>query len=237
LYAEPGLARIRKVLFEVALGNAISVRWRGRALMKKVCALLSGLCVFVAAGRLGAGPQVKEPATQVEFAAKSADGGLSLLGVGVRTKTMFNVKVYAAALYVTDSAVEGPLAVHKGKTTTPAFFKDLTWGDFKKRIVLHFVREVTADQVRGAFKESLTTADKAKVEAFVAAFGDTKVGQEYVLDWAPGGTLEITALGQPKPPIADKAFAAAVFGIWLGEKPIQEELKRALVSRAGEVLR
>src|SRR5439155_1132365 len=30
--------------------------------------------------------------------------------------------------------------------------------------------------------------------------------------------------------------AAAVFGIWLGEKPIQEDLKRDLVSRAPQVL-
>jgi hypothetical protein len=28
-----------------------------------------------------------------------------------------------------------------------------------------------------------------------------------------------------------------VFGIWLGEKPIQEELKKELVSRAGELVK
>ncbi len=37
--------------------------------------------------------------------------------------------------------------------------------------------------------------------------------------------------------IADKAFASAVFAIWLGEKPIQEDLKKAIVFRAGELLR
>jgi hypothetical protein len=49
--------------------------------------------------------------------------------------------------------------------------------------------------------------------------------------------VETTSAGEVKPPIVDKAFAAAVFGIWLGEKPIQEDLKRDLVSRAAEVLR
>jgi hypothetical protein len=43
--------------------------------------------------------------------------------------------------------------------------------------------------------------------------------------------------GQAKPHISDKAFATAVFGIWLGEKPIQEDLKKAIVSRAGELIR
>ena len=44
----------------------------------------------------------------------------------------------------------------------------------------------------------------------------------------------LTAL---QPPIADKNFAAAVFGIWLGEKPIQEDIKRDLVTRAAILIK
>jgi hypothetical protein len=43
--------------------------------------------------------------------------------------------------------------------------------------------------------------------------------------------------GQPKPPIADREFAAAVFGVWLGEKPVREEIKKGLVSRAPALIR
>ena len=120
----------------------------------------------------------------------------------------------------------------KGKTG-PALYKELVWGDFPKQIVLHFVRDVTTEQVQEAFRESLVQAgaDKAKIEAFVGHFGATKEGQLYVLTWAPGGTIEATINGAAKPPVADKNFAAAVFGIWLGEKPIQEDIKRDLVAR------
>ncbi len=75
------------------------------------------------------------------------------------------------------------------------------------------------------------------MDTFVGYFPAIASGQECVLRWTPGGTLETVMAGTPKPPIADKAFASAVFAIWLGEKPIQEDLKKAVVSRAGELIR
>jgi hypothetical protein len=170
---------------------------------------------------------VTEPRTGVKFPAQT--DGMKLTGTGVRTRTILKVKVYGMALYVADSALEGSL---KGKTG-PALYKELVWGDFPKQIVLHFVRDVTTEQVQAAFRESLVQAgaDNAKIEAFVGHFGATKEGQQYVLKWAPGGTIEATINGSMKPPVADKNFAAAVFAIWLGDKPIQEDIKRDLVAR------
>ena len=179
--------------------------------------------------------EVKEPGSGVSFAEK--DGSSSLLGVSLRTRTMFKVKVYAIGLYVDDAALAGPLAAHKGKTTSPEFYRDLVWGDFGKHVVMKFTRDVSTSQIQGAFREVLPAANKARVDAFVSYFGDTKVGQEYVIRWAPGGVLETTVIGVAKPPIADKDFAAAVFSIWLGEKPIQDDIKKGLVSRAPALLK
>lgn len=179
--------------------------------------------------------EVKEPRSGVSFAEK--DGTSSLLGIGVRTRTMLKVKVYAIGLYVDDAALAGPLAAHKGKTTSPDFYRDLVWGDFPKHVVLKFTRDVSTSQIQGAFREVLPGANKARVDAFVSYFGDTEVGQEYVIRWAPGGTLETTVVGAAKPPIADKDFAAAVFGIWLGEKPIQDDIKKDLVARAAALIK
>jgi hypothetical protein len=108
----------------------------------------------------------------------------------------------------------------------------MVWGDFAKEVHLHLVRDVSSSQMQEAIREALEHADKARVDAFVAYFGDIKTGEEYVLRWVPGGTLETIAKGAPRPPIADKNFAAAVFGIWLGDEPIQEDIKRDLVARA-----
>jgi hypothetical protein len=176
--------------------------------------------------------QISEPSSGVRFDARSGD--LQLLGVALRTKTFLKVKVYAVGLYVDPAG----LAAFRAQPSSAALFQQLVWGDFRREIRMKFIRSsVTAEQIRGAFREGLAGADKTKVESFVAFFGDTKAGDEYVLSYVPGGVIETSVAGQPKAPIADKAFAAAVFSIWLGEKPIQEDIKRGLVARAAEVVR
>jgi hypothetical protein len=177
--------------------------------------------------------EITEPKSGVKFAAKSGD--MSLLGVGLRTKTMLKVKVYAVGFYVADSALAGPLAAFKGKTESAPFYKELVWGDFDKQIVMKFTRSVSADQIRGAFRETL--AGTSKLDQFLGYFGDTKEGQEYVLNWKPGGVLATKVAGVDKPDIAEKDFAAAVFGIWLGDKAIQADIKKGLVSRTPELIK
>ena len=172
---------------------------------------------------------VAEPRTGVRFPAKVGD--MSLLGVGLRTKTILKVKVYAIGLYVADSALSGSL---KGPTGAK-LYRELVWGDFPKEVHLRLVRDVSASQMQESIREALEKADKARVDTFVSYFGDIKTGQEYVLRWTPGGSLETVANGTPKPPIADKNFAAAVFGIWLGDDPIQEDIKRDLIARAPQL--
>ena len=63
---------------------------------------------------------VAEPRSGMKFAGK--DGDLSLLGVGLRTKTIARVKVYAIGLYVADSALGGPL---KGKAGKSELYREL----------------------------------------------------------------------------------------------------------------
>jgi predicted DNA-binding transcriptional regulator AlpA len=179
--------------------------------------------------------EVAEPRSGTNFPVKV--DGMSLLGAGLRTRTFLKVQVYAIGLYVADSALSGPLAAYKGQIGSPAFYRELVQGDFPKQVTLKFLRDLDAEQIQEAMREALRGADKAKVDAFVSYFPAIKSGQECVIRWAPGGTLETVMAGAAKPPIADKAFAAAVFAIWLGEKPIQEDIKKALVSRAGELIK
>src|SRR6185503_2409661 len=89
---------------------------------------------------------VVEPKSGVKFAARAGD--MSLLGAGLRTKTFLKVKVYAIGLYVADAALAGPLAVHKGKTDTPAFYRDLLNGDLGKQLVLTFPRDLSSGQIQ-----------------------------------------------------------------------------------------
>jgi hypothetical protein len=164
-------------------------------------------------------------------------GQMSLLGVGLRTKTFLKFKVYALGLYVSDSALAGPLAVYKGRVGTSPFYRDLIAGDFEKQFVLKLVRNLSAEQIQGTFRSHLPAADRRLLNQFVSYFGATKAGQDCVLHWVPGGRLETTVGGVAEPPIADKAFADAVFAIWLRERPAEDPIRKQVVSRAKDLLR
>lgn len=201
----------------------------------KPLAAIAGLSLFLGAPSAARSADFVEPRTGVSCPEQR--DGMSLLGAGVRTKTFLKVKVYTICLYVSDATLAGPLAQYRGRTTDPAFYRELATGDFPKQVVMTFVRDATADQVRDGFYEALPTIDRKRLDLFSSHFGAPHKGDAYVIRWAPGGSLEVTAVGQQKPAIADKAFATAVFQIWLGEKPLQPDIKRDLVARAGSVLK
>jgi Chalcone isomerase-like len=180
-------------------------------------------------------PSITEPKTGVTF--PTTVGDMSLLGVGVRTKTFLKFKVYALGLYVANSALAGPLAAHKGRVGTPAFYRDLVHGDFEKQFVLKLVRDLSAEQIQANLRSHMPSADRKLLDQFASYFGPTKAGQDCILRWVPGGRLETTVGGQVKPPIADKAFADNVFAIWLGDRPAEDPLRKPLVSRARELIR
>jgi hypothetical protein len=189
--------------------------------------------LLVAAGALSSAQDFTEPRSGVRLPLQSADGQMVLLGAGVRSKTfVVKVKVYVAGLY----AAPGALSKHKGKAAAPELYSDLVWGDFPKEIVLRFVRDVGKGRIQEAMREALPTADKTLTEQFVSFFPEVKQGQECRLRWGSGGVLEVTMAGERRPTIANKEFAAAVFAIYLGEKPIQVDLKQAMVARMAEAL-
>ena len=172
---------------------------------------------------LAAADTVTEPRSGVAFDRKRGD--MTLTGVGLRTKTFLKVKVYAIGLYVSDATLAGTLQAERGKAKSPGFYQELVSGDAPRAVQLKFVRDLSAEQIREAFREVLQPAGKARVDEFVSYFGDLKSGSDCVLEWAPGGILKTTVAGTSKPDIEDRPFASAVFGIWLGEKPIQDDIK------------
>jgi len=174
---------------------------------------------------------IAEPKSGAKFAAK--DGDTSLLGVGLRTKTFAKIKIYAIGLYVADSAIAGPL---KGKAGTPELYRQLVAGDFKKKVVMKFLRNVSGEQIRDAFSDTFKNSG-VKSDQWIAYFTEIRSGQELKIGWTPGVGLETKVAAVDKPAINDKALASAIFAIWLGEKPIQDDLKKDLVARGVELLK
>ena len=196
------------------------------------------VAALVALGMAGAASAQTwtEPKSGAAFPVKKDD--MTLLGGGLRVKKMvFTFKAYAIGFYVSDAALAGPLAAYKGQTTSPEFYKVLQTGDFKKEAVLRFMRDLSQSRIQEAMREALAGAEPKVLDQFISYFPELKEGQECVLRWAPGGTLETVMAGQAKPPIADKAFAERLFGLYVGPTPIQADIKAGVVARAGEVIK
>jgi len=177
-----------------------------------------------------------EPKSGAAFAVKKDD--MTLLGGGLRVKKMvFTFKAYAIGFYVSDAAIAGPLAAYKGKTTSPEFYKALQTGDFKREVVLKFLRNLSQSRIQEGMRESLAGAEPKVLDQFISYFPEVKEGQECVLRWLPGGTVEAVMAGQAKPPIVNRAFAEQLMGLYVGPTPIQEDIKAGVVARAGEVIK
>ncbi len=161
---------------------------------------------------------------KVEDTATVAGKTLVLNGGGMRQ--IFVVKVYAAALYLSE------------KKTSAADVQALTT---PKRVALHIQREVNSDEFGQLFITSMnknsSKEEKAKVINQTVKFGEmfaslppVKKGDIVTLDWVPGSgtvsTLNGKQIGETLP---DVAFYNAVLRIWIGENPVQSDVKRGLL--------
>ena len=150
---------------------------------------------------------------------------LQLNGLAVRTRFIF--QVYVAGLYLPAKATMAKAAV---ESTGP------------KRIILVMLRDASAEQfvesietgMRANNSEAQIAAVKTQIDelmAMIRAAGQSKKGARIVLDYAPsdgGTTLFVDGVAQGKP-MAGEAFFQALLRIWLGEDPVQLDLKEALL--------
>jgi hypothetical protein len=150
-------------------------------------------------------------------------GGTTLVlnGMGLRTKYM--VKVYVAGLYLAQKSSD-PAAILKA--------------DAPKRIVMHFVRDVSKNQITDGFTESFegNTPDAAKtlkpeIDRLFAALDSVKDGDEIVFTYQPGAGTSLAIAGQEKLTIAGPAFAEMIFSVWLGPKPPNAALKNGILGQ------
>lgn len=153
---------------------------------------------------------------------QAAGRTLVLNGMGLRTKMM--VKVYVAGLYLEQKSSDANAIVK---------------AEERKRLVMHFIRDVSQKQMADAFRESfekntpdLATKLKPDVDKLMNALTDVKSGQEMAFTYVPGAGTTMSIAGQDKLTIAGPEFGQMMFSVWLGPKPPNENLKKGLIGQA-----
>jgi Chalcone isomerase-like len=151
-------------------------------------------------------------------------GELVLNGAGIRTRAIF--KVYVGALYLTEKKSSGAeVLAQKGA----------------KRVSLSMLRDLSAQQLNEAFESGIqANHSAAEVEALrpriaelLSLFTDGKKGDVILLDFLPESGTAVSLNGMLRgKPIPGEDFYRALLRIWLGDKPVDGDLKKGMLGQA-----
>lgn len=148
---------------------------------------------------------------------------LVLNGAGLRKRLFF--QVYAMGLYVQQKTADAAALVDQPGP---------------KRVSIHMLRDVSADAFSEALAEGIrnnhTDAEVKALEprlkelgAIMADVGEAKKGMAINLDWT-GSETQVMVQGKTVgKAIAGQDFYKALLRVWLGDKPAQDDLKKALL--------
>ena len=82
--------------------------------------------------------------------------------------------------------------------------------------------------VREVFEESVAQFGERPSFTCMRSFGEVKEGNVVTLDFIDGATV-VGFNGAPRGTIPGEPFNVALTKIWLGDKPVQADLKKALL--------
>ena len=165
----------------------------------------------------------------VKFEDTTSLGNTSLVanGAGMRKKAFF--KVYAMALYLPEKQAdaEGVLSAKGAKRIAITLLRDLTAKQFV---------DALQEGVASNHSESEMAALKDRLNQFSDAMlgiGEAKTGAQVFIDFLPEGATRLTVNNEVRgSDLVGEDFFNALLKIWIGSKPVQDDLKQALLGKA-----
>ena len=184
--------------------------------MKRLASLLCVLALTLAASTASAADLagVKVPDTM------TVDGkALKLNGAGIRKKAIF--KVYVAGLYVETPSKDASALLSSGQP---------------KSMHLWMLRDIKGANVSGAIADGFQLNSKAamaqlqpRLDQLAKMIPDMQDGDQMSLSFVPDKGTVVNVRGTDVGTIEGRDFADALFAVWLGPNPVQDDLKQALL--------
>lgn len=159
----------------------------------------------------------------VRFAERITVGNTPLLlnGVGFRRVTFIKVKVYVAGLYV-------------AKQTRDA--AEILRTDRPKSLIAVMRRDVSAEDGASAFRKGVERsagADAPKIRSEIDAFArwipSMREGQGLTVNYNPDSGVVVTSAAKKEAFRGSVPFGTALFGVWIGPRPVDEDLRESLL--------
>ena len=150
---------------------------------------------------------------------------LQLNGAGTRYKAVF--KVYTAGLYLEKTAhsLQDIAALPGPKRISVTMLRDIDSAELGKL----FARGMEDNMERAAF--SRLVPGVMRMSDIFTQHKKLLTGETFTVDWIPGQGTVVTVKGQPQgEAFKEPEFFNALLGIWLGPKPADQQLRKALLS-------
>ncbi len=164
---------------------------------------------------------------QLEDTVKVAGVELKINGAGVRSAGA-GKEVYVAGLYLParSQSAEKTLASRQPKRVLLVLNRDL-----KISVLNAAFRDGIGLNVTGAEMERLGPSI-AKLEQVMKNVPEARAGERLVLDILPDGSVVLNYKGQDLDTIPGPDIGPAMLKIWLGDVPVSDDLKNALLAGA-----
>lgn len=149
---------------------------------------------------------------------------LELNGAGTRYKAVF--KVYTAGLYLEKSAhsFQEIAALPGPKRITVTMLRDIDSAELGKL----FSRGMEDNMERAAFSKLIPGV--IRMSELFSQHKKLLTGENFTVDWIPGQGSLVSVKGLPQgEAFKEPEFFNALLGIWLGPKPADQQLKKALL--------
>jgi hypothetical protein len=146
---------------------------------------------------------------------------LVLNGVGLKTLWKV-VKVSVAALYLGEGVRPDAVLADVPKRLEIEYFHAISGRDFAK---------LTEKLLRENVDAMTLTSLQPRIDRFNALYVDVKPGDRYALTYIPGRGTVLSLNGIEMGAIEGEDFGAAVFAMWLGQRPLSDSLKKELLGQ------
>lgn len=159
---------------------------------------------------------------------KVGTADLVINGTGVRSVPVLG-KYYAASLYLPSKSSDPSaiLATKGPKRVALTLLKDNDGKTFGKAFA-SAIDDNSTDAEYAAIKDRVVQLEKTMV-----SLSDVAKNSVVLIDWIPEKGTQISLNGKPiGSVIPGEDFHKAILKIWLGEKPVQKDLKASLLGKA-----
>ncbi len=154
---------------------------------------------------------------------EGVESPLLLNGSGIRKKLFF--KIYLGSLYLPALESEAQKIINSDEPVRVQM--DMLYSEVEKKKLVDAWNEGFAANLSSGELNALSES----IQQFNGMFDTLVEGDRVEMDYVPEKGVKVTINGAVKGTVAGSEFRKALLSIWLGENPVTDSLKKAMLGK------